>query len=368
MQVLIVAFVVVGIIFLISNRFKKKCYQNFDTKIHFDQVRMIQDEDFYYELELTNRKFMILPIIKIAVRVPSCFDIANMEGNPQSEMPYTYTVTTSLFWFQRLKRKIRLMAHSRGVYEVETTITFMDLFGLVRVNYPETIKSRIMIHPKALDTSFNVVSKQGLQGNDVVQRWINKDPLLYSGFRDYTYTDSVKDIDWKMSAKQASLVVKTYDATSDPSIVFLYVGYKDEHYYTKQLETNISLLARLIQDALEKRVPVSFNTNFVIKGKMKQTTGLENNQNHRIRILDMLACITYATGLDATSYLLRSLPKWGQHHVFVIVMRYVEEEALQIIQQFAHRGYQIQLFVQEPLKQYIRNVEVIQMEVEPHDE
>ena len=127
-------------------------------------------------------------------------------------------------------------------------------------------------------------------------------------------------------------------------------------------------MARLIQDALEKRVPVSFNTNCVIKGKMKQTTGLENNQNHRIRILDMLACITYATGLDATSYLLRSLPKWGQHHVFVIVMRYVDEEALQIIQQFAHRGYQIQLFVQEPLKQYIRNVEVIQMEVEPHDE
>ena len=83
----------------------------------------------------------------------------------------------------------------------------------------------------------------------------------------------------------------------------------------------------------------------------------------------MLACITYATGLDATSYILRSLPKWGQHHVFVIVMRYVDDEALQIIQQFAHRGYQIQLFVQEPIKFSLVNIEVhqLQSEVKNHD-
>jgi hypothetical protein len=90
------------------------------------------------------------------------------------------------------------------------------------VKYPHTIKTRLMVHPKTVQVPYHAVSKAGLMGNSVVQRWINKDPLLYSGFREYDYTDSIKDIDWKLSAKSNQLLVKNYDATSDPSIVFMY--------------------------------------------------------------------------------------------------------------------------------------------------
>ena len=367
MQVFVIALLVFGFTLISANRYKKKCYKNFEVDVRFNEVRMVEDQEFYYEVELRNKKFMILPIIKITLRVPSSFDTANVKRHNHADAPYSYTLTTSLFWYQKVKRKIKIVPHVRGFFDVETNITCMDVFGLVRIKYPETIKTRVMIHPKTIQIPYHAVSKAGLMGNDVVQRWINKDPLLYSGFREYTYTDSIKDIDWKLSAKSNELLVKNYDATSDPSIVFMYLGYKDENYHAKTVEFTISYLACLLKEMMVKKIPVAFTTNFVVKGKMKHSTGLECNQNHLIRVFDMLACLSYATGLDPVTFLMRQLPIWGQHHMFAIAIRKVDEDVAVILQKFAKLGYQIQLFVQEPVKYSLTNIEVHQLQSEVKD-
>ncbi|MDD6468173.1 MAG: DUF58 domain-containing protein [Erysipelotrichaceae bacterium] len=370
MQILMVALLIMSLILWMENKFKKYCYRKFEAKVHFPQVRMVEEEAFEYELELINLKLLFLPIIKITLTVPSCFDVADKHSPRYSDIPYSYTVTTSLFSYQRLKRKIKLVGHVRGFYDIDTTITCIDLFGLHRMKYPITLKNRIMIHPKTLMMNVPVKSKEGLQGDEVVQRWIHKDPLFYSGFRNYTTRDSIRDIDWKMSAKSGDLVVRNYDATSDPSIVMFFLGYKDEHYYSEIVEYNISFMASFIQQAFQKQVPISLYTNFATRGKMKGTTPLECNENHVLQLFDLLACITYATGLDAASYLKRYLPKWGRYHTFVIITRHLEEELISLLYHFASVGYQIQVFTHDVEGIRIPQVEVYQLkkEVKPNAE
>lgn len=359
-----VSLLILCLIFWLEGKFKKNCYKKFHAEVRFDQVRMVEEENFYYELDLSNLKWTFLPIIKVTITLPSCFDIADKKSPRYSEIPFSYTVTTSLFCFQKLKRRIRMVGHVRGFYDIDTTITCIDLFGLYRIKYPIKIKNRIMIHPKTLPLMYVANSKEGLQGKDVVQRWINKDPLLYSGFREYTTRDSMRDIDWKMSAKTGDLVVKNYDATSDPSLVVFFLGYRDENYYSETVEYNISFLACLLQHSVERHVPVSFNTNFVCKGRIKGTTGLECNHNHLIHLFDMLACITYATGLDAISFLKRNLPIWGKYHKFVIVIRHLDDEVLYAIRMFANMGYQLQVFTHDEVLQRIPQVEICQLNKE----
>ena len=97
----------------------------------------------------------------------------------------------------------------RGVFSFDdTVVTATDMLGLVRVSRGFKVGISITVLPVGTDGENAVLSFNEPVGEILVRRFINEDPFMIAGSREYTGREPLNRIIWKYTAVTGKLMAK----------------------------------------------------------------------------------------------------------------------------------------------------------------
>jgi uncharacterized protein (DUF58 family) len=135
-----------------------------------------------------------------------------------------------------------------------------------------------------------------LQGDTIVKRWINEDPFIVSGAREYNPGDPMNRIHWSASARQGQLMVRKNDFTAQNGLtVLLNIQSIETEYFDavrkELIELGIKAAASIFDISLSEGTPVKFATNgSTIDGKSQMiVTSEASGREHVAELMKILA-------------------------------------------------------------------------------
>ncbi|QAA34597.1 DUF58 domain-containing protein [Clostridium manihotivorum] len=158
-----------------------------------------------------------------------------------------------------------------GTYEVE----LKDLFGIFSLTYKIEGKKQIKIFPRVYD-----VSGMSIRGSDIIENTLSvvtskEDPHSTKDMRKYREGDSLKRINWKVSAKLNDLYVRNFDTVSGEEFN-IFIDMNQSNYlldpYGKNEEMLMDFSASLIYSFLKR----SISTRLFVNNLKEETLEIEN--------------------------------------------------------------------------------------------
>lgn len=289
-------------------RSSRKCLQTLEAALQPSAALVEPGEKFALILTLTNRGWLFLPFLRYRIPIPEDFHVHLDSSHIQIEGGYlgaagkrTYvTGTTWLGPRQRLEKRIPVSIEKRGYYTFsELTVYGGDFLGLHEQPRSFSRFREVVVYPKAAPRQDIAPVFGGFLGDMSVRRFLQEDPVLTLGYREYTGREPMKTISWPQSARRGTLMVKNFDHTLEPSasvIVNIEGGGEDRQ---ARLERCFSLARSVCQELEHHGVPYDFRMNAMTRGSVSAgnfiTEGLGSVHFYRIleqlgRATDMVNC------------------------------------------------------------------------------
>ena len=162
-------------------------------------------------------------------------------------------------------RKVRLSFTHRGVYQIgDYRLSAGDLLGF-REEKCHGVGQKVVVMPchSCQQTAIDAVG--GFLGDVSVRRFILEDPILTTGFRDYTGREPMRAISWTRTAQSGMLQVKQYDYTAEHHVVVLL---NVEGATEEELEECLRLTRSVCEMLEQRKIPYAFRTNGNLPGPM----------------------------------------------------------------------------------------------------
>ena len=170
-----------------------------------------------------------------------------------------------------ITKQVAMTFNQRGVYQAGNYhLSAGDLLGFREAKCHGDGKSIVVTpHLSQQKTSLDAVG--GFIGDISVKRFILEDPILTTGFRDYTGREPMRTISWTRTAQAGTLQVKQYDYTAERHIVVLLnVEGADEEEFEECLRLTRSVCERLEQ----QKIPYGFRTNGNLPGPVGKISSM----------------------------------------------------------------------------------------------
>lgn len=234
----------------------KKDYEKFG-KWNEEGLTYVGDK-FTVNLVVENSNVLPIPYINISNPI-----FSKIENNYNGDL--IYLKSKERYW---LKKEMNFKR--RGIYDFETTtIKVSDWFNIVTIKKEKKHFKSINIYPKIYKISnFTVDFNNKLE--NLSKKIINvKERDIVRDVREYRVGDNVKNIHWKLSAKQNRLYVKNYEKLTGrkANIIVNMEKIKESHTYNEEdEELMIDITSSLIYNFLKKDIKSKINIkNFVNK-------------------------------------------------------------------------------------------------------
>jgi uncharacterized protein (DUF58 family) len=201
--------------------------QDLEYRLGGELTHAIIGDEVEVIMSFENRKPLPVPWLRVSEFIPRGLEVVGreedfidyMNGTPVNE-------TVSLGRYERLKRRHRLRALSRGHYRFgPSELISGDLFGLyVRKKRLERHEWGLIVYPKVIALPELDIRAARPIGDmrTLVPLW--RDPTRPAGIREYRPGDPVKSIDWKASARRGDLFVRVFDPSVSLHAVILVEG------------------------------------------------------------------------------------------------------------------------------------------------
>lgn len=158
-----------------------------------------------------------------------------------------------------------LIGRQRGYYQIgPAALSTGDLFGFSEAQGQVEALDHLTVYPRVIPLAHVALTSRAPHGTIKSQQHIFADPARVMGKRDYQRGDPLRAIDWKSSARAATLQVNKYEpAVSLNSVVFLDLNVGT---YTPQLrysasEWGIVVAASLANYLADQRQAVGLGCN-----------------------------------------------------------------------------------------------------------
>lgn len=211
--------------------------------IHKDQIEFTLSNDTYYADQSLKISRINIPIIsKLIYIFPTRIDIFTPErlgGNLSFELNSKF--------FQN--PEILLARSKRGKYEIgPMLITFNDFFGLIQAKffYKDSKTIHILPHYENIHNLNQKFLQRSFRDHKQVRKIINDEN--YFDIKEYSPQDDIRRINWKLSAKADTLLVKKPESVNlyiqDSITIFIdnsYVGTTND----------------VVRDAFDKQVSIA---------------------------------------------------------------------------------------------------------------
>lgn len=270
----------------------------------FGSQRLFCGEDTDLWIEIVNAKPLPLAWLKAQDEFPDVVTLDKAKLAPAGE-PHR-RLLTNLFnvrWYERVRRHYHLHTTRRGVFDFgPVALASGDIFGFRAHRLELNHRHTLTVYPKIVPfQNLNLQPARPLGENNTLRRLI-ADPLKLAGVRTYLPGDNSRHIHWKATARRGALQTKQFDPSASHQLfICLNMQSLENHYggiLVDELETAIVAAASLAHAAFEARLPIGLLSN----GTLRDTDGLarlptSRHRDHELRLLDLLAQITYFTNV-----------------------------------------------------------------------
>lgn len=184
---------------------------------------------------------------------------------------------------EQVQRDIPLFCSKRGYYHIkEIDFVGNDLFYTQRFISHQNINAGICVYPGKAEVNQLMIATQKMTGEAVVPNSDCSDPFTFRGVRQYQSFDSIRDINWKASAKTGDLRVNIRDFTADREIVIILDTEWDSLLKPESLlEESIRIASSMANEFIGKGIVTSMITNGrdSLTNEMFQINGGSNVQH-----------------------------------------------------------------------------------------
>ncbi len=173
---------------------------------------------------LDNRKRLPVPWLRVESQLSAFLGFRASENFDVSrgELSQNHRSFFSLPGHTRITRTHRLTPIKRGCYRLSTvTLTGGDVLGMSQRHLQLPLNSELVVYPRPAAVPFHELPSRSLQGDYSIRRFIVPDPFVIAGARDYQAGDSMKQVNWKASARTGELMVHQYDYTADRCLMVI---------------------------------------------------------------------------------------------------------------------------------------------------
>lgn len=280
--------------------------KNLHCMLRFAQEYVYAGGQAHIIEQIENRKRMPVPVLEIAFRVDKGVVFTQMENALISDYVYKRDVY-SLLGRQRIRRDITIECQKRGYYpvdhmELRSYATFYDQ----KYAEEQKVDVALYVYAKRVNVSDILVDCERLMGTLQCAKRLYEDPFAFHGIREYTSTDPMRAVNWKVSAKKGELMVNTYDSTLMQKVM-MYLDVEDWGIYRQEhlIEESISVAACLSQRLLGQGVEVGIRINLSEAVFMEPEAG-----RGQLRRIEQMLC-RISTSCQTTSYpdILKDLPE-----------------------------------------------------------
>jgi uncharacterized protein (DUF58 family) len=344
-------FIFVAFILLtIGDLTRKKGFNKLTIKRQVDKDAIVEGEEFKITTIIENNKLLPISYLRIEEEIPIELPRVSDENTPSaSNMRLYYTSKYSVLWFERIKKTYTNKGIKRGTYTIKNmNISIGDIFGFSSISTEQEDSLEILVYPRIINfKQFNFESTN-IQGDNIVKRWIYKDPLYIRGIREYNVEDRMKDIHWKSSLKMSKLMVKDYDYTSDREVIFIVDIQCGEPYWASIVEENvenaIKIAASLSQEAIKGGIATGMWTNALI-------VGFNNNFDERVHpslnsfqsIMELSARMHYAPRREFNNFLKERVQEFNNSSTYIVITGYLNSESENILAKLKRSGVLIKM-------------------------
>lgn len=310
--------------------------------------------------QISNRKRLPLPW----VRLESSFDLSlKFAGHKDvrvargQQFHQFHRSVFSLPMLTRITRRHRIRCTERGVFHLTGAVmTVGDLLGTHQRTKRIGLNSELVVYPAVLRLDELPIPAHRWLGEAMVRRWIVPDPFYISGTRAYSAGDSLRDINWKATARTGDLMVHQHDFTADHRLLLLLnVQDSPEMWETQahpeRIEEAISLAASIAYLAIGQGAEVGFASNGSAGGVVQ--TEVRSGREHLSTILDTMARMTLTRAM-AFDRLIWSYVEAGLTDADVLVMtEYIDGEMTTAVEALRAAGNAVVMY---PLGEGARDV------------
>ncbi len=221
---------------------------------------MFPGEEAQLEVTVHNGKFLPLVWLELFFplarslclipqesRKPDSWEVSALEEEGASTELVGQKRCAFLLWYETARLPVRFRAERRGVYTSALwRLRTGDGFGLTQIECPLPREERrsFAVYPRLVAVRPDLFLRN-LWNADTGTRGVMEDPTVIRSTRDYQSTDSLKHINWRLTARGLPLCVNVYEDILPKGVHFIFDGesFSGKTPHLAQLEDALSILA-----------------------------------------------------------------------------------------------------------------------------
>lgn len=226
-------------------------------------------------ITLTNKSRLAVPWVQFHESLPPEL---RLETNPQQAV--------TLRGKQTRRFTYRVRGQQRGYYRLgPLRLTSGDLFGLTTPHIGTLAADHLTVYPRIMPLTQLGLPSRLPYGTIAARQRLFEDPARPSGARDYRSGDSLRRMNWKASARNQSLLVRTFEpAISLESHILLDLNSaayerRDRHYAT---EWAIVIAASIATHLVDQRQAVGLASNGVDPLRLQEASRVFDETTGRL--------------------------------------------------------------------------------------
>ena len=292
-------------VYFVGRLWAQRSLASVTLRRHHDH-RVFLDQTFEIDVKLHNQSWLPVLWMRLTDSVPTGLTLGS-----------SFRQIVSLQPRERLTLTYTLNGRRRGYYRLGPLATAGgDLLGSKTYEHQETGDDFVVVYPKIIPLRDLGLPSQSPFGIVPSRERIFEDPTRIQGVRDYQPGDSLRQMDWKTSARVGSLQVRRFEpAISLETAILLNLNGDDyaQRYRNQATELGIVVAASVAAHLTEKRQAVGLFTNgadpFGLSSSEDEASGLapahppRKGREHLMNILDLLARIETSSADEALPFL-----------------------------------------------------------------
>lgn len=198
---LILFIVFIGVVWAAQNYTKKYAFKGISYKQETSKLLLSPGEPFKLITTISNHNLRIVPFISVHNKLAD-------------DTVYNYKVY--LMPRAKLVRRIENTLPARGRYLFSgVNISGGDFLGLSTQTKWFESKCEVVVYPAEATGNYIDRVVGSFLGDISVMRFIMPDPMLVTGFSEYTGREPMKSIAWSQTLRANQMMVKNYDYTKE---------------------------------------------------------------------------------------------------------------------------------------------------------
>ena len=293
---IVLTFIIILVLWykIVEVLYKKMWHKNLSVDVKITPDRILEGSYGKLIETVKNQKNMPISNMNIKLSISSSFKFDDNDNSIESDNYYRDDIF-SIPSFQKIERTLKFKATRRGCYFINDIYVISNNIFFER-DHSKKLKSSCMVYvyPSILK-NFEIP----IRVNNSIINYANgkslfTDPFAFKGIREYFPYDNIRNVNWRVSAKDNKLMVNQYDTfvSLDAQIVF---NASLRNFSLEEVgEYGIKIAATLLQKFHKLGIPVSFESNGLdFESNKNISIPLKVTSNHLKAINESLAKIDF---------------------------------------------------------------------------